>query len=45
MADGRHFEKSLNRHDSATVGRIAVKFGTVTHFVPLSLSVVEISIL
>jgi len=28
MADDRHFEKSLNRHNSATVQQIAMKFGT-----------------
>jgi len=27
MVDGRHFEKSLNRHNLATVQRIAMKFG------------------
>jgi len=28
MADGRHFEKKLlNRHNAATIQRIAVKFG------------------
>jgi len=32
MADGRHFEKkSLNRHISATVWPILMKFGMVTH--------------
>jgi len=36
MADGRCFEKKpLNRHISATVWRILVKFGTVTHIGPL----------
>ena len=30
MANGRHFEKPLNRHISATVGPIWMKFGTVT---------------
>jgi len=30
MADGRHFEKPLNRHISATVGQILMKFGMVT---------------
>jgi len=29
MADGRHFEKPLNRHISATVWLILIKFGTV----------------
>jgi len=43
MADGRHFEKSLNRHNSATVGRIAMKFGTMRHFDRLSPSIVKIS--
>jgi len=36
-------KKPLSRYDSATVGRIAMKFGTVTHFDPLSLSMVKIS--
>jgi len=32
MADGRHFEKNpLNRHISATVRPISMKFGTLTH--------------
>jgi len=35
MADGRHFEKPLNRHISATVGPILMKFGTVTQICPL----------
>ena len=36
MADGRHFEKKpLNRHISATVGPIFIKFGTVTQGCPL----------
>jgi len=35
MADGRHFEKLLNRHNSAMVQRIAMKFCTMTHFNPL----------
>jgi len=34
VADGRHFEKPLNRHNSATVRLIAVKFGMTTHFDP-----------
>jgi len=32
MADGRHFEKSLNRHNSATVPSIFTKFGKMMHF-------------
>jgi len=32
MADGRHIEKPLNRHNSATVQRMAMKFGIMTHF-------------
>jgi len=40
MADGRHFENvPLSRHNSATVRRIAMKFGAMTHFDPLQLSV------
>jgi len=36
MADGRHFEKKpLNRHISATVGPILMKFGMVTQVCPL----------
>jgi len=36
MADSRHFEKKpLNRHISATVGPILMKFGTVTQICPL----------
>jgi len=35
MADGRHFEKPLNHHISATVGPILMKFGTVTQGCPL----------
>jgi len=31
MADGRHFEKKLNRRISASVRPILMKFGTVTH--------------
>ena len=31
MADGRHFEKKLNRRISATVRPILMKFGMVTH--------------
>jgi len=35
MADGRHFEKKpINRHISATVRPILMKFGTVTHIGP-----------
>jgi len=38
MANYRHFvKKPLNRYNSATVRRIAIKFGTVTHFDPLRL--------
>jgi len=44
MADGRHFEKPLNRHNSATVGRMAMKFGAMTYFDLLSLSVDKMSI-
>jgi len=43
LADGCHFEKSLNRHNSATVGRIGTKFGTMMHLDPLRLSIVKIS--
>jgi len=32
MADDRHFVWPLIRHNSATVARVAVKFGTMTHF-------------
>jgi len=32
MADGRHFENSLNRHNSATIPSIFTKFGKMTHF-------------
>jgi len=35
MADSRHFEKPLNRHNSAVVRWITVKFGMITHFDPL----------
>jgi len=42
MADGRHFEKSLNSHNSATVGRVAMKCGTMTHLDSLSLSMVKV---
>jgi len=35
MVDGRHFEKLLNCHNSSAVQRIAMKFGTMTHFDPL----------
>jgi len=35
MADGRHLQKPLNRHNSATVRQIALKFGMMTHFEPL----------
>jgi len=31
MANGRHFEKPLNRRISATVRAILTKFGAVTH--------------
>jgi len=31
MADGRHLEKSKNRHISATVWPIVTKFGMMTH--------------
>jgi len=39
MAGGRHFEKKLlhvNRYNSATLQRITVKFGMMTHFDPLT---------
>jgi len=32
MEDGRHFEKPLNRQNSATVRWIAMKFGVMTYF-------------
>jgi len=32
MADGRHCEKPLIRHNSATVGQTAMKFGKMMHF-------------
>jgi len=32
MADGRHFENPLNRHNSATVRRITMTFGMMTRF-------------
>jgi len=35
MADGRHLEKSKNRHISATVWAIATRFGKVTQCGPL----------
>ena len=39
MADHHHFEKQLlNRHNSALVQPIAMKFGTMTHFDHLKLS-------
>jgi len=38
MADGRQFEKSLNRHSSAMVGQITRKFGIMMHFDPLKSS-------
>jgi len=31
MAEGRHFEKSKNRHISLAVRRIVTKFGIETH--------------
>jgi len=31
-ADGRHFEKKLNRHNSATVRQIAMRFGMMAQF-------------
>jgi len=34
MADGRHFEQPLNRHNSATVWRIVMKFDMMTHVDP-----------
>jgi len=35
MADGRHFGNRKNRHVSATVWPILMKFGTVSHIGPL----------
>jgi len=35
MAYGSHVKKLLNRHNSATVGQITMKFGTKKHFYPL----------
>ena len=32
MADSRHFEKPLNRHNAGAVRRIAMKFSMITHF-------------
>ena len=32
MADGRHFENSLNRHNSAMVPSIFTEFAKMTHF-------------
>jgi len=34
MADRHHFEKPLNRHSSAMVRKLAVKFSMLTHFDP-----------
>jgi len=34
MANGRHFEKTLNRHIFATVRPILMKFGMITHIGP-----------
>ena len=38
MADGRRFEKPLNRYNSPMVRRIAMRFGTIMHFAFLSLA-------
>jgi len=35
MADCRHFEKPLTRHNSAIVRQIAMKFGMMSHIHPL----------
>ena len=35
LTDLRHFEKSLNRHISATIWLILMKFGKMTHIGPL----------
>jgi len=37
MADSRHFEEPLNRHNSARVGQVAMKFGVITQCDPLNL--------
>jgi len=37
MADGRHFQKPLNRCIAVTVRSIFTKFGTVTHMLTLSI--------
>jgi len=34
MEDGRHHEKSKNRHISPTVAPIGMKFGTMMHVDP-----------
>jgi len=41
VANGCHFEKPLNCYNSAPVGQIAMKFGVMTHFDPLSLSIIK----
>ena len=43
MADGRHLEKLKNRHISAAVWAISIKFGTQTQFDPLERPNREIS--
>ena len=40
--DGRHLEKSKNRHTSATIESIATKFDTLTQFDPLDHSISKI---
>jgi len=35
MADGRRLEKTLNRHNSATVHQITMKLSTMAHFNPV----------
>jgi len=35
MVDGRHFEKPLNRHISATVQSTLINYGLMTHIGPL----------
>jgi len=36
MADSSYSEKLLNRHNTAMIQQIAVKFGMITHFDPLN---------
>ena len=35
MADRHHFERPLNRHNSAMVRQISMKFGMMAHFDPV----------